>query len=313
MNHNSRTTRTAALAAGLSLAMVSAACGSKATTSTAGSGASIKPVTIADKGFTESRVVTQVYRQALESAGFPVTVKSLTSTALADGAIRKGEIDMYSEYTGTILTSLLQETAPPTEVAAQVAEIKAKYASAGLTVLDAAPFNNDNEVACTKDAVAKYTLTDLSSLAKASPEINYSANPEHTTRPDGLPLLENEYGIKFKSVVTVDIGLRYKPIEEGKAQCVYAFGTDPKVASNNLVVLKDDKGKFQGAPYHGIPVVSQKYLSAATPQFAETINRVSATLTSEEVRKMNASVDLDKLDPDQVAKAFLVAKALVKS
>jgi osmoprotectant transport system substrate-binding protein len=313
MNKNNRTAYTTRLAAGLSLALVVAACGSKATTSPSGSNASIKPVTIADKGFTESRVVTQVYRQALESAGFPVTVKSLTSTALADGAIRKGEIDMYSEYTGTILTSLLQQATPPTDVAAQVAEIKAKYASTGLTVLDAAPFNNDNEVACTKDAVAKYALTDLSSLGKASPEIVYSANPEHTTRPDGLPLLEKEYGIKFRSVVTVDIGLRYKPIEEGNAQCVYAFGTDPKVASNNLVVLKDDKGKFQGAPYNGIPVVSEKYLSAATPLFAQTVNKVSATLTSEEVRKMNASVDLDKKDPDQVAKAFLVDKSLIKS
>jgi osmoprotectant transport system substrate-binding protein len=313
MNHNNRTAFTIALSAGLSLSLVIAACGSKATTNSSASDVSIKPVTIADKGFTESRVVTQVYRQALESEGFPVTVKSLTSTALADGAIRKGEIDMYSEYTGTILTSLLQETAPPTDVAAQVVEIKARYASAGLTVLDAAPFNNDNEVACTKDAVAKYALSDLSSLGKASPEIVYSANPEHTTRPDGLPLLEKEYGIKFRNVVTVDIGLRYKPIEDGTAQCVYAFGTDPKVASNNLVVLKDDKGKFQGAPYNGIPVISQKYLSAATPRFAETVNKVSATLTSEEVRKMNASVDLDKKDPDQVAKSFLVEKALLKS
>jgi osmoprotectant transport system substrate-binding protein len=309
MKHTT-TVRSISLAATVSFAVLAASCGSGETT-TAPGGAAGKRVTIADKGFTESRVVTEVYRQALESAGFPVTVKSLTSTALADGAIRKGEIDMYSEYTGTILSSLLQVASPPVEVAGQVAEIRAKYAPEGLTVLEAAPFNNDNEVACTKDAAAKYALTDLTSLSKASAQIVYSANPEHTTRPDGLPLLESEYGITFKSVVTVDIGLRYKPIEDGQAQCVYAFGTDPKVAANDLVVLKDDKGKFQGAPYNGIPVVSQKYLDATTPQFAETVNKVSATLTSEEVRKMNASVDLDKKDPDQVAKAFLISKSLV--
>jgi osmoprotectant transport system substrate-binding protein len=309
MKHTT-TVHSISLAATVSLAVLAASCGSGEAT-TAPDSAAGKRVTIADKGFTESRVVTEVYRQALESAGFPVTVKSLTSTALADGAIRKGEIDMYSEYTGTILSSLLQEASPPVEVADQVAAIRAKYAPEGLTVLEAAPFNNDNEVACTKDAVAKYALTDLTSLAKVSPEIVYSANPEHTTRPDGLPLLEREYGITFKSVVTVDIGLRYKPIEDGQAQCVYAFGTDPKVAANDLVVLKDDKGKFQGAPYNGIPVVSQKYLATTTPQFAETVNKVSATLTSEEVRKMNASVDLDKKDPDQVAKAFLISKSLV--
>ena len=268
-------------------------------------------VNIANKGFTESNIVAEAYKQALEAAGFPVTLKPLTSTAIADAAIRKGDIDIYPDYTTTLLTDVLKVASPPTDVAAQVDAIKAGYASRGLTVLNVAPFNNDNEVACTKDAVAKYSLTDLSSLGRASGNLVYSANPEHTTRADGLPLLTREYGIKFKKVIKVDIGLRYRPVEQGQAQCVYAFGTDPKIAADNLVVLTDDKGKFQGAPYQGIPVVSQKFLDAAPPEFAATINKVSAALTSDEVRKMNASVDLQKEDPDVVAKAFLQAKGLL--
>jgi len=160
-------------------------------------------------------------------------------------------------------------------------------------------------VACTKAAVDEHGLTDLSSLGRASRQIVYSANPEHTTRADGLPLLQKEYGMRFKRVIKVDIGLRYRPIEQGEAQCVYAFGTDPKIAANDLVVLTDDKGRFQGAPYQGIPVVSKAFLDAAPPDFAETVNAVSAKLTSEQVRKMNAAVDLDKQDPDDVAEDFL--------
>ena len=288
------------------LSAVVAGCGDSKTSSGA------KPaVNIANKGFTESNIVAEAYKQALESAGFPVTLKPLTSTAIADAAIRKGDIDIYPDYTTTLLTDVLKVASPPTDVAAQVDAIKAGYASRGLTVLDVAPFNNDNEVACTKDAVAKYSLTDLSSLGKASGNLVYSANPEHTTRADGLPLLTREYGIKFKDVIKVDIGLRYRPVEQGQAQCVYAFGTDPKIAADDLVVLTDDKGKFQGAPYQGIPVVSQKFLDAAPAEFAATINKVSAALTSDEVRKMNASVDLKKEDPDVVAKAFLDAKGLL--
>jgi glycine betaine/choline ABC-type transport system substrate-binding protein len=204
-------------------------------------------------------------------------------------------------------------SSPPTDVEQQVTAIKQAYEPDGLTVLAVAPFNNDNEVACTKDAVAKYSLTDLSSLGRASGNIVYSANPEHTTRADGLPLLEKEYGIKFKDVIKVDIGLRYRPIEQGQAQCVYAFGTDPKIAANDLVVLKDDKGKFQGAPYQGIPVVRLAFLNSAPPEFADTINKVSAALTSEQVRKMNAAVDLQKEDPDVVAKQFLQEQGLLSS
>jgi osmoprotectant transport system substrate-binding protein len=291
------------------LAIVSG-CGSSKSSTTTGS---VPKVTIADKGFTESRVVTQAYRKALESAGFPVTVKSLTSTAVADSALRSGDIDMYSEYTATIVTTLLKEPTAPTTVNDQVTIIRQKYEPVGLTVLDAAPFNNDNEVACTKAAVDQFQLTDLTSLGKQSDKISYSANPEHTTRADGLPLLERDYGIKFKNVVTVDIGLRYNPIEQGSAQCVYAFGTDPKVAADHLVVLKDDKGTFQGAPYQGIPVVSQKFLANAPASFKDVVNKVSAALTTDEVRQMNAAVDIDKKDPDIVAEAFVKAKGLVNA
>jgi osmoprotectant transport system substrate-binding protein len=290
-----------------------AGCGGddNATGGGTGTTAEIPALTIANKGFTESNIVTEAYKQALEAKGASVNVKSLASSEIADAAIRKGDIQMYSEYTGTIVGALLKEAKPPTAVADQVALIKQKYEPEGLTVLEPAPFNNDNEVACTKEAVDKYSLTDLASLAKAAPNLVYSANPEHTTRADGLPLLEKSYGIKFKSVTKVDIGLRYKPIEDGQAQCVYAFGTDPQIAANDLVVITDNKGEFQGAAFQGIPVVSRKYLDSAPPEFAETVNAVSAALTSDEVRAMNAKVDIDKDDPEEVAKAFLESKGLL--
>lgn len=262
-------------------------------------------VALANKGFTESDTITEAYAQALRAKGFPVTIKPLQSSAIADAAIMKGDIDMYPDYTGTILSDILKAKNPPADVEDQVSEIGDRYAERGLAVLDVAPFNNDNEVACTKDAVDKYSLTNLSSLGPASPNLVYSANPEHTTRADGLPLLQNEYGINFKRVAKVAITLRYRPIEQNEADCVYAFGTDPQIAKNDLVVLDDDKGKFGGIPYQGIPVVSKAFLDAAPPEFAETINAVSAKLTSDEVRAMTSAVDLDKEDPDVVAKDFL--------
>lgn len=268
-------------------------------------------LTIADKGFTENTIIAEAYKQALEAKGYRVELKSLTSTAIADAAIRKGEIQLYPDYTTTLLTDVLKVPDPPADAASQVALIKERYAAAGLDVMDVAPFNNDNQVACTKDAADKYALTDLSSLGTASPNLVYSANPEHTTRADGLPLLEKSYGVRFKKVIKVDIGLRYRPVEQGQAQCVYAFGTDPKIAANDLVVLTDDKGKFQGAPYQGIPVVTKAFLDAAPPDFARTVNDVSSKLTSEQVRKMNAAVDLDKEDPADVAKAFLEDNGLI--
>ena len=99
-------------------------------------------------------------------------------------------------------------------------------------------------MACTQEAVDQYGMTTLSDLGAASTNLVYSANAEHLTRPDGLPLLKSEYGFNFKEIKTVDISLRYKPIEDGQAHCVYAFGTDPKLGQLDLVLLEDDKGTY---------------------------------------------------------------------
>ena len=84
--------------------------------------------------------------------------------------------------------------------------------------LTPAAYDNPNQVACTQEAVNKYGLKTLSDLGKASPNLVYSANPEHLTRPDGLPLLKSAYGVNFKDVKVVAINLRYKPIEDGQAR-----------------------------------------------------------------------------------------------
>ena len=273
----------------------------------AGSG---KTLTIADKGFPESQIVAQAYAKALQAQGFDVSVKSLASTQIADAALRKGDIDMYPEYTGTALLTVLKAK-PSTNAKKVFATVKAGYAKRGLVALTPAPYNNDNEVACTQAAVKKYRLSTLSSLKKAAPNLTYSANPEHLTRADGLPLLVNRYGITFKTVKAVDINLRYKPIEQKQADCVYAFGTDPQIAKDKLVVLRDDKKIFQGTPYQSFPVVSKAYFDSAPPEFAGTVNKVSALLDAKTMTSLIAKVQFDKDDPDQVAEDFLKQKGVI--
>ncbi|MFN8111178.1 MAG: glycine betaine ABC transporter substrate-binding protein [Thermoleophilia bacterium] len=302
-------------ACAISLPLVLTACGSSSSSSggssTTGAGAGTT-VRIADKGFTESRVVADAYAAALKEAGFSTSVKSLASSQLADGAVRNGQIDMYPEYDGTTFLTILKKTTAqaPKSRDAFFALVQKGSAARGLTALPPAPYNNGNEVACTKDAVAKYHITDLSALGKASPNLTYSANAEHLTRADGLPLLSKTYGVHFKKVITVDITLRYKPIQGGQAQCVYAFGTDPQLAKLPLVLIKDDKGAFAGTvPFRTYPVVNAKWLAGLSPDvrtaFTATLAKVDAALTQTKIQQLNASVDIDKEDPSDVADTFV--------
>lgn len=304
------TGRVRLIGAGLIGAVVlalAAGCGSdssSAGSSTPSAAVDGTSVTIADKGFTESQIVAQLYAQALDAQGYKSTVTSLGSSDIANAAVKKGDIDLYPEYTGTAYGVILKKTDVP-DPAAEYDAIKTAYAADGLTTLTPSPYSNDNRVACTQDAVDEFSLTTLSDLGKASGDITYSANPEHLTRADGLPLLKKEYGINFKDVKSVALNLRYKPIEDGQAQCVYAFGTDPQIAKDDLVLLEDDKGKFQGLAYENFPVINTAFFTAQPPIFAQIIDRVDALLTQENITALNASVDLDKEDPADVAATFL--------
>lgn len=306
------TRRAASLTLLAALVAGAAACGDDGGGSSSGSAGDGVKVVLADKGFDESAIVAQAYAAALGAQGFDVEVKSLASTEIADGAVRKGDIDAYPEYDGTTYLNVLKKDAAkaPADRDALFQQIVTASAARGLTALPPAPYNNGNEVACTKAAVFKYHITDLSKLGAASPNLVYSANAEHLTRPDGLPLLKSAYGVRFKAVKTVDISLRYRPVEQGQAQCAYAFGTDPQISKLKLVLIKDDKGAFSGKiPFRTYPVVNTAWLDGLKPEakaaFEAALAQVNTGLTQEKIQDLNAQVTLDKEDPADVAKAFV--------
>ena len=319
MTSRGRRLSAALLAATLSLTILAAAgCGDDGDEASggAGDGAAVR---IADKGFAESFIVAQAYAQALDAEGFAADVTSLASTEIADGAVRGGEIDVYPEYVGTAYQTVLELDAAdaPAEREAQFEEVKAAYAERQLTALTPAPFNNGNAVACTQEAVDQYGITTLTDLGEASEDITYSANAEHLTRPDGLPLLKREYGFDPANVRTVDISLRYKPIEDGQANCVYAFGTDPKLGQLDLVLIEDDKGTYSaGLSYQTFPVVSTEFYEGLTEEqrasFTETLDRVNAALTQEAIIPLISRVEFDQEDPEDVAAEFLTEAGITE-
>jgi osmoprotectant transport system substrate-binding protein len=301
--------------------LVAAACGDDddddGGSSGAGDGVAVR---IADKGFSETFIVAQAYAQALAAQGFDTDVTSLASTEIADKAIRDGEIDVYPEYVGTAYQTVLGKNVAnaPADRDAQFAEVKAGEEQRGLTALTPAPFNNGNAVACTQEAVDEFGIKTLTDLGKASSNIVYSANAEHLTRPDGLPLLKREYNFNPKDIKTVDISLRYKPIEDGQAQCVYAFGTDPKLGQLDLVLIEDDKGAYSaGLSYQTFPVVNKAFYDGLTEEqrtsFTETLDAVNAALTQEAIIPLISRVEFDQEDPDVVAQEFLTEAGLLES
>ena len=269
-------------------------------------------IKIGSKNFTEQFIVAEIYAAALENAGFKVERKiNLGGTLIAQKAIESGEIDIYPEYTGTALVAVLKAPvkSDPQEVFDQV---KAFYeTNYHLTWLAPAKINNGYAIIVRPDTAAKFQLKSLADLgAGPSKQLVIGAGPEFLDRQDGLPGLKSAYGIEFKEFKQfAKLGLRYDALLAKQIDVANGFATDWQIAEQKLVVLEDTKGLFP--PYYLAPIIRQQTLQA-NPKIADILDRVDAALDNPTMRDLNAKVERDKDEPNEVALAFLKSKGLIK-
>jgi len=267
-------------------------------------------IKVGSKNFTEQFVVAEIYAQALEAAGLKVERKlNLGGTLIAHKALEEKQIDLYPEYTGTMLLVVIKAE-PMTDQKAVYDKVKSEYAGKGFVVLNEAPLNNTYNMVVRPETAAQYKLETLSDLARVSKELKLGAGPEFRDRKDGLPGLKAKYGIEFKEDLQMAIGLRYQALANKQIDIVNGYATDGMISALKLKRLKDDKNLWP--PYYLVPVVRKDALDA-NPKIAEVLNRVSAMLDETSMAEMNYKVDNDKEEPKNVARAFLRAKGVVRS
>jgi osmoprotectant transport system substrate-binding protein len=311
-----------ALAAALSLA----ACGSSssssssstaATTSTgasstaaAGSGPGVgKPaVTIGDKNFTEEYILGALYQQALAAKGYKVTLKgNIGSSEITYKALTSGQIDMYPEYTGTLLTAVAGVTTPPHSAQDAYNQAQAFAQKNGYTLLAQTPFYDSDALGVLKPYAQKNSLSTIADLKKLGAAVKLGGAPEFQTRTEGLVGLKQQYGIN-PTFVPLAIGLTYKALDNGQVQASDVFTTDPQLTTGKYVLLSDPKKVF--GFQNVAPIVKKSVVTAEGPAFQQTIDKVSGLLTLQAIQKMNAAVALDQQAPATVAHQFLAANGL---
>lgn len=301
---------TALLALTLLVSMLTS-CVMPAPGSSASAGGNKGTVTVASKDFTEEFILGEMYALLLENGGYKVNRKiNLGGTPVAQQALLSGQIDLYPEYTGTGLLTVLKLPVM-SDPKAVYDKVKAEYESQfKLTWLDPAPMNNTQALAMTKKRASALGITTISDMVAKANQLILAGPPEFAEREDGIPGLKRVYGnFDLKKFLPIDPGLRYQALTSGQADVVVAFGTDGEIAANDLLVLKDDKGLYP--PYQVAPVIRQAVLSQH-PDIADILNKVAPLLTNETMQRLNYEVSGKKREPAAVAKEFLVGQKLIK-
>ena len=260
-------------------------------------------IRVGSKDFTEGLIVSEIYALALEDAGYTVKRNMNIAGSLVHTALVDDEIDLYPEYTGTALLSVLKEEMN-SDADTVYRTVKEAYAQQfAVTWLDSTAINNTNGLVIRKQTADEYGIKTISDLQKNADKIRVCSQGEFEYREDGIPGLSRVYGdFGFASVKVYDSGLKYQILENDEADVCPGYSTDAwLVNKDKFLYLEDDKHFWP--PYYLAPIIRNDVLDE-NPEIAEVLNRVSGKLDTETIIRLNAQVDIDKREYEEVAKEF---------
>ena len=260
-------------------------------------------IRVGSKDFTENLIVGELYALALEDAGYTVKRVFAIAGSVVHASIVNGEIDLYPEYTGTgLLTVLKMEAmADPARV---YATVKREYARRfNLVWLEPSRANDSQGLALKTSVARELGIATISDLQRNAHKIRFASQGEFDQRADGLPGLEQVYGpFRWKSSRVFDNGLKYQVLLDDEADLVPAYTTEGRLAdTEKFTLLRDDRQMW--SPYYLAPVIRADVL-AAHPDIAGILNRISTSLDTAAMTALNAQVDVDKREIADVAKEF---------
>ncbi len=290
-----------------------------------------KEVTVGNKNFTEQYIVGELIKQLLQDRGFTVKLVSALSTTKLREGMEDGEIDICAEYTGTAWMLLLAHQREPGRDNNEVYRLtKEEEEGNGFIWLNPIWNNNTYALASWPEFVEEHglqTLSDLASLYREKEgEIKTSIGEEFSKRPDGLPALEMHYNFTIAEShlsVTAPPGTCLQSLEKHECDVAMVFGTDAAIHEHGWYLYVDDKAF--SPPYDLTPYVREEVL-AEYPEIADILNELVGTFPGggepatldivaecQDVwQELNAKVDIDKMDADEVAHEYLVDKGLIK-
>jgi len=269
-------------------------------------------ITIGAFDFGESQILAEIYAQQLEARGFVVDRSKLqpgSPREILKPALEGGEVDLVPEYVGTLVTFLGGE---PTSDGAENRDTAAGlFAQGGVTVLPAAEEAEDvNAFVITRALSEELGITKVSDLAGHAGDLKFGGPPECPEREFCLVGLKDLYGVEFGEFIPLDFGPRVTALEEGGIDVALLFSTDAVIATNDWVVLEDDKGL---QPAENIaPVIRTATVDEHGDDLVDALNAVTEKLTSESLAEMNAEFQVDQRTPADIAHDWLVENDFIE-
>jgi osmoprotectant transport system substrate-binding protein len=287
------------------LALITAACGSSNPLGGGELSGDLKSVVVGSADFPESKIIAEIYAQALEANGFTVGRQfGIGSRETYIPAVRDHSIDLIPEYTGNLLQYFDKNTKVTTPDDVLLALFRALPGD--LSILTPSPAEDKDTVAVSEETAKKWNLKSIADLAAHSPEVKFGAPSEFLNRTEGLPGLKAKYGLDVppNNFVAISDGggpATVRALVDGTVTAADIFSTSPAIRENNLVVLEDPKNNFLAA--NVVPLVSSQKKS---DELKTVLDAVSAKLTTDDLIELNTVTSGNAgIDADEAAKKWV--------
>jgi len=242
-------------------------------------------VTVGSKAFPESWILGEALAGRMRAEGVPDVDHrhNLGGTEIVYQALRAGDIDVYPEYTGTILEVILH--APRTM---SPAEMRAALAREGIGMSEPLGFNDSYALAVPAAVQKRYGLRTISDLA-THPDLRLGLTHEFLGRSDGYPGLASHYGLTMPHVLGIEHELAYAALASGRIDVTDIYTTDAQIQRLGLAVLEDDRRFF---PRYDAVWLYRLALERREPRAIQAMRELEGKVDESAMIRANAMVVL---------------------
>lgn len=276
-------------------------------------------VVILDGEFAEPEIVAQMAKMLIEDkTDLKAEVKDAMTPIYGFNEMNEGKIDLMLSYDGSLLVTFLKHD--DAEVPAGMStydyaqQVAAKECKVHL--LEKLGANNTYSIAVRRETAEKYNLKTVSDLVPVAGELVFGAEHKFFDE-EGLirykPLCKF-YGLTFKDAKSIDLNLKYSAIANGDIDVTEVYATDGQWLANDLVLLTDDKAFF---PEYNLALLVRNDLfdevKDTAPDLESVLNELAGRFTESEMAQLSYEVDVNKREPAEVAREWLVAQGLLQA
>ncbi len=254
--------------------------------------ASAAVVNVGSKSFTESHILGELVRLlALDAGADARHLERLGDTSKTWNGLGNGSLDVYVEYTGTLLKELFAGQDLTLD------QLKKELSTRGIRMSRSLGFSNNYALAMKEGKAAELGISKISDLVK-HPGLRMGVSHAFLERGDGWPGLKRHYGLPFATPPGMEHTLAYRAVGTS-VDVIDVYTTDAEIAGHGLRVLEDDRRFF---PSYEAVILYRDTLPAHVER---SILRLEGKIDAKAMITLNGQTNLDRQPETAVAAGFL--------